>query len=121
MAEALGKLLAVDVFERYSAGTEIKPEINPDAVRLVKARYGVDMSQSQRSKLLSDLPPVDMVVTMGCNVSCPSLPCEFWEDWGLEYPTGKPDEAFLAVMDDIGRKVLDLNARLQARKDRLKI
>lgn len=74
IAEALGKLLAADAFDSFSAGTETKPQINQDAVRLMKRLYGVDMEQSQRSKLLSEIPPVDIVITMGCNVTCPSLP-----------------------------------------------
>ena len=73
MAEALGKLLASDVFDSFSAGTETKPQINQDAVRLMKERYGVDMEQTQYSKLLSDIPPVDVVITMGCNVQCPDI------------------------------------------------
>ena len=65
IAEALGKLLASDVFESYSAGTEMMPQINQDAVRLMKRLYGIDMEQTQRSKLLSELPEVDIVITMG--------------------------------------------------------
>ena len=40
IAEALGRKYAKDVFESYSAGTQIKDHINPDAVRLMKQRYG---------------------------------------------------------------------------------
>ena len=76
IAEALGKYYASDVFESYSAGTETKPKINQDAVRIMKQLYGIDMEKTQRSKLLSDIPPVDVVVTMGCNVNCPYLPCK---------------------------------------------
>lgn len=82
IAEALGKYLAGEVFESYSAGTEIAPEINREAVRLMKRLYGIDMEQTQCSKRLDDLPPVDIVVTMGCNVACPHLPCRHREDWG---------------------------------------
>lgn len=114
MAQALGTLLASQVFESYSAGTETVPRINQDAVRLMKERYGVDMEQTQYSKLVSQLPLVDIVVTMGCNVSCPTLPCSHREDWGLEDPTGKADEEFLAVMDTIAEKVQDLAQRIQA-------
>lgn len=114
MAQALGTLLASEVFDSYSAGTETVPRINQDAVRLMKERYGVDMEQTQYSKLVSQLPPVDIVVTMGCNVSCPTLPCSHREDWGLEDPTGKADEEFLAVMDTIAEKVQDLARRIQA-------
>lgn len=96
IAEALGRHLAADVFESYSAGTELKDRINPDAVRLMKELYHIDMeAEGQHSKLLSDIPPVDVVITMGCNVRCPFLPCSHREDWGLEDPTGKSDEAFL--------------------------
>ena len=113
IAEALGRHLAADVFESYSAGTETKPRINPDAVRLMKQVHGIDMeAEGQYSKLLSDIPAVDVVITMGCNVQCPLLPCVWREDWGLEDPTGKPDEAFLETIGRIEEKILDLKARL---------
>ena len=112
IAEALGKKLASDVFESYSAGTETKPEINQDAVRLLKQVHGIDMEATQYSKLLSDIPDVDVVITMGCNVQCPFLPCSHREDWGLEDPTGKNDEAFLKTIRLIEEKVLHLRKRL---------
>lgn len=113
IAEALGKRFAGDVLESYSAGTDTKPQINQDAVRLIKMLYGIDMEKSQRSKLLADIPPVDIVITMGCNVSCPYLPCKYREDWGLEDPTGKSDEEFLRVIGLIERKVLELKQRIE--------
>ena len=113
MAEALGKALAGEAFESYSAGTETKPRINQDAVRLMKDRHGIDMEATQRSKLLEDIPPVDVVVTMGCNVDCPWLPCRHREDWGLDDPSGHPDEVFLATIDAIEEKVLDLKHRIE--------
>ena len=112
IAEALGKLLAADVFDCFSAGTETKPQINQDAVRLIKRLYGVDMEQTQYSKLLSEIPPVDIVITMGCNVSCPSLPCRYREDWGLDDPTGKGDDCFLDVIHTIEKKVIELKSRI---------
>ncbi|MDD6612295.1 MAG: arsenate reductase ArsC [Butyricicoccus sp.] len=114
IAEALGRKLAADVFESYSAGTETKPHINPDAVRLMKQVHSIDMEQTQYSKLLDELPPVDVVVTMGCNVQCPFLPCSWREDWGLDDPTGKPDEAFLETIRLIEQRILDLKRRLQS-------
>ena len=113
MAEALGKLLTADVFESCSAGTETKPRINPDAVRLMKQRYGIDMEAHQHSKLLTDIPPADVVITMGCNVQCPHLPCLYREDWGLEDPSGKEDAAFLETMAQIESRVLDLRQRIE--------
>ena len=114
IAEALGRKLAADVFESYSAGTETKPHINPDAVRLMKQVHSIDMEQTQYSKLLDELPPVDVVVTMGCNVQCLFLPCSWREDWGLDDPTGKPDEAFLESIRLIEQRILDLKRRLQS-------
>ena len=113
IAEALGRHLASDVFESYSAGTETKPRINPDAVRILKQTHGIDMEASQRSKLLSEIPTVDVVITMGCNVQCPFLPCQFREDWGLEDPSGKEDDAFLETIRLIEQKVLELRERLK--------
>ena len=113
IAEALGKKLASDAFESYSAGTETKPQINQDAVRLMKQVHNIDMEQTQYSKLLSDIPAVDVVITMGCNVQCPFLPCSYREDWGLEDPSGKSDEAFLETIRLIEEKILDLKARMK--------
>ena len=112
IAEALGKKLASQVFESYSAGTETKPHINPDAVRLMKQVHGIDMEETQYSKLLADIPEVDVVITMGCNVHCPCLPCSHREDWGLEDPSGKEDTEFLKTIALIEEKILDLKARL---------
>jgi arsenate reductase (thioredoxin) len=114
IAEALGKRLAADVFESYSAGTELKDRINPDAVRLMKKLYDIDMEQTQRPKLLEELPPIDVVVTMGCNVKCPYLPCKRREDWGLDDPTGKDDAEFLRVIQSIEAKVLKLAEYLRS-------
>lgn len=116
IAEALGKLLAADTFESYSAGTQTKPQINPDAVRMMKELYGVDLEATQHSKLLSELPPVDIVITMGCGVSCPNLPCRYREDWGLEDPTGQGEQAFRETIRQIHQKVLSLRQRIRDRE-----
>ena len=114
IAEALGRHLAADVFESFSAGTERKDRINPDAVRLMKALYHIDMeAEGQHSKLLSDLPLVDVVITMGCNVKCPFLPCQLREDWGLQDPTGQPDTVFMETIWQIEAKILQLKERLR--------
>ena len=114
IAEALGKYLASDVFESYSAGTETKPQINQYAVRLMKEKYGIDMEKTQYPKLLSDIPPLDVVITMGCKVSCPNLPCRHREDWGLSDPTGKSDEEFYKVISAIHLKIEELAKKLHS-------
>lgn len=114
MAEALGRHLASDVFESYSAGTETKPQINQDAVRLMKEVYGIDMEEKQYSKLLDEIPPLNVVITMGCNVECPFLPCRHREDWGLEDPSGKSDKEFKIIMDQIEVNIRDLADRIRS-------
>ncbi|AYD40767.1 arsenate reductase ArsC [Clostridium fermenticellae] len=113
MAEALGKLFASDVFESYSAGTELRPQINQDAVRIIKDLYKVDMNERQKSKLLEDIPKVDIVIKMGCNVVCPFLPAKHVEDWGLDDPSGKSDEEFIKTAKAIKEKVKDLARRIE--------
>lgn len=113
MAEALGKLYASDTFESYSAGTAIKDSINQDAVRLIKDIYEIDMEQTQSSKLLTDIPEVDIVITMGCNVECPTLACSFREDWGLDDPSGKSDEEFIKIINKIESNIKDLKTRIE--------
>ena len=114
IAQALGRHLAGDVLDCYSAGTQLRPRINPDAVRLIRQIYGIDMEATQYPKLLSDIPQqVDIVITMGCNVSCPVLACRHEEDWGLEDPTGKGDDEFIKTIKAIEEKVLALKYNIQ--------
>ena len=108
IAEALGKHLAGDVFESYSAGTETKPQINQDAVRLMKNLYGIDMEQTQYSKLVSDIPTPDIAISMGCDVGCPFIGRPFDDDWGLLDPTGKDDAEFQRVISQIEENILRL-------------
>ncbi len=97
IAEALGRKLASDTFVSISAGTQVKDRINPDAQRLVKAKYG----------------KVDIVITMGCGVQCPYLPARYREDWGLEDPTGQSDAVFTKTIEVIEEKVRDLRKRIR--------
>ena len=108
IAEALGKHLAGDVFESYSAGMETKPQINQDAVRLMKKLYGIDMELTQYSKLISDIPTPDIAISMGCDVGCPFIGRPYDEDWGLPDPTGKDDAEFERVIALIEENVLKL-------------
>ncbi len=113
IAEALGKHFASDVFESYSAGTETKPQINQDAVRLMKELYGIDMEKTQYSKLLAEIPKPDIAVSMGCNVSCPFIGRDFDDNWGLDDPTGKSDEEFKIIIKKIEEKVLMLKEKFK--------
>ena len=112
MAEAIAKMNASDVFEAYSAGTETRPEINQTAVRILKEKHSIDMNETQTSKLIDDIPEVDVVITMGCNVDCPTLKCQHREDWGLDDPSGKADSEFKMTLELIEQKIENLKKRL---------
>ena len=113
IAEALGRHLASDVFESYSAGTETTPQINQDAVRLIKELYNIDMeADGQYSKLISDIPEPDIAISMGCNVGCPFIGRPFDDNWGLEDPTGQSDEFFKEVIERIEIQIIGLKKKL---------
>lgn len=114
IAEALGKFLAGEIFESYSAGSEIKPQINQDAMRLMKKLYGIDMEKTQFSKLISEIPKPNIAISMGCNVTCPFIGRAFDDDWQLEDPTGKSDEEFIKIIKEIEKKILELKAKLNS-------
>lgn len=113
IAGALGKKLAFDVFESYSAGSETKMQINQDAVVIMKKLYGIDMEKTQYSKLVCDIPTPDILISMGCNVECPYIGMPFDDDWGLDDPTGKSEEEYIKVIKEIEGKVLALRERIQ--------
>ena len=108
IAEALGKHFAGDKYDFYSAGTETKPKINQDAVRLMKQLYGIDMEQSQYSKTIDKIPMPDIAISMGCDVGCPYIGRAFDDDWGLADPTGKPDAVCIDIIKQIEEKVKTL-------------
>lgn len=81
IAEALGKHLLGDKIDFYSAGTETKPQINQDAVRLMKQLYNIDMEKTQYSKTIDEIPTPDIAISMGCDVGCPFI------DKGLPTPS----------------------------------
>ncbi len=108
IAEALGKLLRGEDYDFYSAGTETKPQINQDAVRLMKALYGIDMELSQFSKTFDKIPTPDVAISMGCDVECPFIGRVFDANWGLSDPTGKDDEQFIKVIKQIEENIKTL-------------
>ncbi|NJE45052.1 arsenate reductase ArsC [Massilimicrobiota sp. SW1139] len=109
IAEALGKKFMSDRYDFYSCGTELKPQINQDAVRLIKDMYQIDMEQNQYSKLVQDIPQVDIAISMGCNVTCPYIGKSFDDNWNLDDPTGKSDDEFIKIIKEIEKKIKKLN------------
>jgi len=112
IAEDVATHLASEHFDSYSAGTETKPQINQDAVRIMKELYGIDMEQMQYSKLITDIPNPDVAISMGCNVGCPFIGRAFDDNWGLEDPTGKSDDEFKLIIREIEKMILKLKNEL---------
>ena len=111
MAEAWAKHLGGELMEVYSAGTEEYPEVKPGAIQVME-EVGIDMSHHY-PKLLTDIPEeVDVLITMGCGVTCPYWPNQHQEDWGLEDPSGGPIEGFRKTRDLIRDRVKDLIERI---------
>lgn len=90
IAESLGKALAADAFEGYSAGMATKPQINQAAVRLMKQVYGIDMEDTQHRKLLADLPAVDIVVTWAATSNVQPCPAATARTGAWTAPPGRP-------------------------------
>jgi arsenate reductase len=112
MAEAFGRVMGLGVFECFSAGTEKRDIINQDAVRIMK-EIGIDMEFHQRPKMFHEIPEPEIVITMGCNVDCPAIPCCHREDWGLDDPSGKSDADFRVIRDSIKKKMEELVRRIK--------
>lgn len=116
IAEALGKHLATDVFESYSAGTETKPQINQDAVRIIKKMYAIDMEQTQYSKKYEEIPEPDIAISMGCDVGCPFIGKAFDDNWNLPDPTGQSDDVFESIIAEIEKRILLLRNEILSEK-----
>ncbi|MDD6482495.1 MAG: arsenate reductase ArsC [Lachnospiraceae bacterium] len=113
IAEALGNHLRATDFECYSCGTETKPQINQDAVRIMKELYGIDMEAKQYSKTYDKIPEPDIVISMGCDVGCPYIGRAFDDNWGLQDPTGQSDEVFRSVIRQIEEKIMSLEEEVE--------
>ncbi|NLK12419.1 MAG: arsenate reductase ArsC [Candidatus Phytoplasma sp.] len=111
MAEGWAKTLGHDVLEVYSAGTEEYHEIKPLAVEVMK-EAGV-LLDSQYPKTLDQIPVPDILITMGCGATCPWVPNEYEEDWGLKDPSGGPIEDFRVTRDLIKEKVINLIEKIK--------
>jgi len=112
MAEGWAKHLGSDLVDVYSAGTEEYDKPKKLAIEVMKD-LGIDMSEAS-SKLLDTLPKdLDILITMGCGVTCPHVPCKHSEDWGIDDPSGGPKKDFEVTRDIIKEKVERLIERIK--------
>ena len=69
--------------------------------------------RSQIAEALGKRLASDVVIFMGCNVSCPNVPSQYAENWGLDDPSGQSDEVFVEAIRQIEKKVLQLKDKLE--------
>jgi arsenate reductase len=88
-----------------SAGSRPTADLHPNVVAVME-ELGIDLSVSF-PKPLTDaaVRAADLVVTMGCDDSCPVYPGKHYEDWEIADPAGQPIEVVRQIRDDIGDRV----------------
>ena len=69
------------------------------------------MEKKQYSKLISSIPEPDTSISMGCDVGCPFIGRAFDDNWKLEDPTGKTDDDFRWVIQQIEKNILELKKK----------
>jgi arsenate reductase len=107
MAEAFLQYYGGEQFDAQSAGDQPATEVNPQTVEAMAER-GIDLAfrrpkgmEAVNNKTL----PFDLVVQMGCEMSCPVTPTGRVENWELEDPAGKPLEFMRTIRDEIEKRV----------------
>lgn len=113
MAEAFAKMNHSDTLEAYSSGSKPSGIVNPKAIASMK-EIGYDLSVHS-SKSLNEIPNIeyDLVVTMGCGDSCPTVRADRREDWQIPDPKNMDEKEFSEVRDLIKERVKDLIARVK--------
>jgi arsenate reductase len=114
MSEALFEREAGGRHEAESAGTTPGEHVHPEVVEAMR-ELGIELADRVPKKLTREAAErADVVVTMGCGDECPYIPGKRYVDWDLEDPKGQPIAAVRRTRDEIGRRVQQLVAELDA-------
>ena len=90
--------------EAYSGGTEPGKSVSENAITaLIEEGYSPD-GLAPKSVDLVYPSDYDMIISMGCGVSCPNIPID--EDWELEDPVGQDLEVFRDTRDEILLRIM---------------
>lgn len=108
MAEAFVRIHGGNYVNAFSAGSRPRGSINETAI-LAMNDIGYDLT-THRSKSLEEFEgtEVDIVVTMGCGDSCPSVRAKNRIDWAIPDPRNLPYEEFVKIRDLIEQHVKTL-------------
>lgn len=106
IAEALAKKLCQNPnLEFVSTGTHPADEVDIKALEVLKDE---GIIWHGKPKILSNEEPVDIVVTMGCEVVCPVIPGAKIIAWDIPDPKGKTIEDYRKTFGIIKEKVTEL-------------
>jgi arsenate reductase len=88
-----------------SAGTQPADQVHPPVITAMK-EAGIDLSSARPQLLTEELAhSANLLVTMGCEETCPVIPGLEREDWPLADPKGQSLEAVRAIRDEIQQRV----------------
>ena len=106
MAEALARKLSKRPnLEFVSMGTNPAQQVDPKTLEVLKEEKIIWRG---KPKAIQDKEPIDVVVTMGCEVECPVIPAVKRIDWDIADPHGQDIETYRRTMAIIKEKVTEL-------------
>ena len=119
MASAFTQYYAGDRIEVESGGSAPALEVNP-IMKEAMAEKGIDMAFC-KPKSIEDAVRYgnpEVVVSMGCEVTCPVFPGATNQEWDLPDPAGGSIEFMRKVRDDIEERVKKLISEITASEQR---
>ena len=115
MSEALAKTLYKDQdYEFVSFGTHPADRVDPGAVQALQDE-GIEWQGE--NKTLEQIEKPDILITMGCGMTCPFVPGARVFDWDLEDPKGKGRDAYQKTIGLIKEKLKQLMHDLKSNDD----
>ena len=100
MAEGIARHLG---HEAASAGTHPANQVSTHALTILASK-GIDTSMLKpKSVDLFKSEDFDIVISMGCGVSCPVMRID--QDWGLDDPVGQSLSVFEQTASEIERRL----------------
>jgi len=111
MAEALAKKMSDRPnLEFISMGTDPADEVAPEAVQVLKEE---GILWRAEPKGIQDGEPIDIAVSMGCDVGCPVIPGAERIEWEIPDPKGKGIEAYRETLAILKEKIAGLPKEIE--------
>ncbi|MFP3897789.1 MAG: arsenate reductase ArsC [Dehalococcoidia bacterium] len=106
MAEALAKKLSKSPdLEFMSMGTNPASQVEPKALEVLREE---GIIWHGKPKAIQDGEPIDIAVSMGCEVECPLIPGARRIDWDIADPCGGEIDTYRRTLAIIKEKVIEL-------------